>query len=185
MTKFLANVLILIMLLISNLIWAAPLTKTQLDELFEVLRVKEFSVFVYKDAEIKLRKLVEQEVNKSNNLKQEQFDLVVNKVVQALKQEVEIDQLTNKYSEAYIKSFEAEEIEYLISFYQSKAGQSLLNANEKAYKSADVSSIFMEHDKYLVAIKYTALSIQVLQSIAESIDKNIANMIQQELNEIK
>jgi len=112
------------LLLVSGLVYAAPPSQTQIDQLLEVSRARETIDNMLPQIQASQQQMVQQMLAGKELTEQQQreFDARMAAVAELLSW----DKLQPLYRDLYAQTFDADEVQALIDFYASPAGQGMI-----------------------------------------------------------
>lgn len=108
--------------------WAAAPSEDSVSKLLEVMQVRGQTDSILKQVDDMIRNSAEQALNgrKLNTREQEIFDDSRAKVVTLIKQEISWASMEPVYRKIYRESFDQEEVDGMIAFYQTPVGKSVV-----------------------------------------------------------
>lgn len=108
---------------------AAPPSDAKLDDLLEASRARQTLETLLPQVEASQRQMVEQMLTgqQANEEQRKDFDNILRKSFDRMKQAMTWDKLAPLYRDAYRQSFEAEDVDAMIAFYRTPAGQKMLD----------------------------------------------------------
>jgi hypothetical protein len=109
--------------------WAAPASRESVETLLEVTRVESTMDTVYGMVEQTMRQGMQQSMQGKPITEEQQrvLDAVPGKFVTIMREEFNWQKMKPLYVDLYRDTFEQEEIDGLIAFYRSPAGQAFVN----------------------------------------------------------
>ncbi|WP_226467539.1 DUF2059 domain-containing protein [Luteimonas panaciterrae] len=107
---------------------AAPPSDAKLDELLEASRARQTLETLLPQIENSQKQMVNQmlEGQQVSEEQRKSFDRILGKSFDRMKQVMTWDKLAPLYRDAYRQSFEAEDVDAIIAFYRTPAGQKML-----------------------------------------------------------
>ncbi|MDR0779829.1 MAG: DUF2059 domain-containing protein [Pseudomonadales bacterium] len=123
------KLLTLIALLSSFGIHAAPASQESVEKLLAVTNVESMMESLYSSVEQMMRQSMQQAAQGKTLSAEEQraLDTVPAKFVALMREEASWQKLKPQYAQLYLETFDQEEVDGLLAFYSSSAGQALLN----------------------------------------------------------
>jgi len=111
-----------------NLVHAAPPTQAQIDELLKVARVRESTADILPHLQASHQQMIQQLMagRELSERQQQQLDKVMATTMKTVAEFLSWEQLQPLYRDLYAQSFDAEEVQAIIDFYASPAGQSMV-----------------------------------------------------------
>jgi len=115
-------------LLLSGALHAAPASPQSVEAVLEVTRVEAMLNTMYANLEPMMRQAMQQSVGGRKVTAEEQrlLDALPGKFAALMREEMAWEKLKPLYVQVYAESFDQEEIDALLVFYRSPAGQALI-----------------------------------------------------------
>jgi len=117
-----------VLLLACGLVHAAPPSQAQIDQLLEVTRARESIVGMLPQIQASQQQMIQQMLagRELSAQQQRELDTMVSASMKAVAALLSWDELQPLYRDLYAQSFDAEEVQAMIDFYASPAGQSMV-----------------------------------------------------------
>ncbi|AWV06037.1 DUF2059 domain-containing protein [Marilutibacter maris] len=119
-----------LLLLTAPAVFAAPPSDAQVDRLMELTRVRDTLESMWPQIEAMQQQVVEQTLagagHKPDKAERAQLDALLERQMRTLRSVMSWEQMEPVYRDIYQQTFEAEDVDAMIAFYESEAGQKLI-----------------------------------------------------------